>query len=273
MGSQLRMLAAALMATALAACSTSGSQSPAPPVLGFAPEVVPLDPFGDGGLLRVPGSAHGLAGRTLRIGSVSDIVLMRKEVVLTFDDGPVPGRTERILDALDRHGVKATFLMVGEMARNHPQMAREVAARGHSVGSHTHGHPNLAGMSFESAVAEIRRGETAIAAALQPGLHEQAPFFRFPYLAATTELRIHLAARGTVVIDVDIDSKDYFVSTPDQVRLRALNAIEKRGSGIVLFHDLHGRTAAMLPAFLDDLHARGYKVVHLAPGTPPPLVN
>jgi len=97
-------------------------------------------------------------------------------------------------------------------------------------------------------------------------VHGVAPFFRFPYLASTAALRRQLAARGIVVIDADIDSKDYFQSTPDQVRKRTMARIEQRGSGIILMHDIHPRTAQMLPALLADLKAKGYKVVRLVPG-------
>ncbi len=71
--------------------------------------------------------------------------------------------------------------------------------------------------------------------------------------------------QGIVVIDAQVDSKDYFVSSPDQVRSRTIADLERKGSGIVLFHDIHSRTASMLPQFLADLHARGFKVVHLVP--------
>ena len=67
------------------------------------------------------------------------------------------------------------------------------------------------------------------------------------------------------MIDPSVDSKDYFVSSPDQVRARTVARLEAKGSGIVLFHDIHSRTASMLPQFLDDLHKRGFKVVHLVP--------
>lgn len=267
----MRFLGCCLLALFLSACAGPRPDGDVP-VLAFAPEQRIEVPF-PGDVLSFPDLGHGLAGRTLRVDTVEDIVLLRNEVVLTFDDGPVPGKTKAILDALDAHEVKATFLMVGEMAESYPHLVREVAERGHTIGSHTQNHPDLGSMSFERAIAEIRRGEKSIAAALIPAEQHAAPFFRFPYLASTPALRRHLAARGTVVIDVDIDSKDYFVSTPEQVRRRALAKIEKKGSGVVLFHDLHARTAAMLPAFLDELDARGYKVVHLVPGDGPALIN
>lgn len=211
------------------------------------------------------GPRTGLAGRTLKVHSIADIRLARNEVVLTFDDGPVPGKTEAILAALDRHGVKATFLMVGRMAKNNPALVRKVAARGHAIGTHTQNHPNLASMSHDKALAEIAQGRQSVAAALIPTGMKAAPFFRFPYLSDTPALRRHLASKGVVVIDVNIDSKDYFVSTPDQVRARTVAAVKARGSGIILLHDLHQRTASMLPRLLDDLHASGFKVVNLQP--------
>lgn len=202
-----------------------------------------------------------LTGRTLRISSIRDIKLKPKEVVLTFDDGPAPGKTERILKALDDFNVKATFLMVGEMARAHPKLARKVVARGHSVGSHTYGHANLSKQSFDVAIKSIRRGERALRAA---GIHD-VKFFRFPYLADTQALRSHLGSRGTVVLDADIDSKDYFKVSPETVVSNTMKRLRTRGKGIILMHDLHNRTAVMLPSLLRRLKNEGYKVVFLKP--------
>lgn len=277
MRSLLLPAACLLLSATLAGCAGAPRQTAAAPfpTMAFAPEadaptlafVAPRAPIAmPGDTLVVPSPSRALAGRTIVVERISDIALRDKEVVLTFDDGPVPGRTDTILAALEREGVKATFLMVGQMARSHPATARKVALAGHTIGSHTQNHPNLAAAGFDKANAEIVAGRRSVEAALVPTGLRPAPFFRFPYLADTPALRAHLAAQGTVVIDVDIDSKDYFQSTPDQVRQRTLARIAARGSGIVLFHDLHNRTARMLPAFLADLRLRGYKVVHLVPG-------
>lgn len=211
-------------------------------------------------------SFSGLAGRSITVNSIADLKLRYHEVVLTFDDGPMPGRTENILRVLDNAGVKATFMMVGQMARSYPALVREVAAHGHAIGTHTQNHANLANMSAAGAEAQIDGGVKSVSAALVPSMHSVAPFFRFPYLASTAALRRQLAARGIVVIDADIDSKDYFQSTSDQVRKRTMSSIEQRGSGIILMHDIHPRTARMLPQLLADLGAKGYKVVRLVPG-------
>jgi peptidoglycan/xylan/chitin deacetylase (PgdA/CDA1 family) len=204
-----------------------------------------------------------LAGRTLEVASTADIILRPGEVILTFDDGPRPGKTPVILDALDRYGVKATFLMLGSAAQANPTLAQLVAQRGHTVGSHTFDHTDLGKLTRQEAINEIARGEAAVAAAL--GDETMSPFFRFPYLSQTGYLRTTLMQGDMVVLDVDIDSKDYYADSAAVVTERTLARLDARGSGIILFHDIHQRTVDMLPGFLAELEARGYSVVRLVP--------
>ena len=208
-----------------------------------------------------PGNPLAFAGRTVIVTPGEPIKLRPKEVALTFDDGPVPGKTPRILATLDDFKVKATFLMVGEMAAHHPEIAREVAEHGHTIGSHTFDHKNLASISFDAAMADVTRGEKAVAKATgtEPGI------FRFPYLSDSRRLRGAIAAKGSFVIDVNVDSNDYFRSSPAEVAARTLSALRKNGGGIILMHDIHARTAAMLPALLTQMKAEGYKIVTLKP--------
>lgn len=257
MRSVLRLAGVLLAALALPACSTSSQTSDGSAKLAYAAEAKPADT--DSFFVRGGGP---LAGRSISVGNLSDIRLRDREVVLTFDDGPMPGRTESVLKVLDRYRVKATFLMVGRMARSHPAIARRVAARGHSIGTHTDDHANLAGRSFAAATADIEAGRLSVAAAT--GMRPST-FFRFPYLASTPALRRYLAGRNVVVIDADIDSKDYFRTNAGAIRQRILSQLGRKRSGIILMHDIHARTAAMLPGLLDDLKTRGYKVVHLVP--------
>lgn len=204
-----------------------------------------------------------LAGRTLTVANATQLVLRPGEVVLTFDDGPRPGRTEAILDALDMHGVKATFLMLGYAAEEHPALVRTVAQRGHTIGTHTYGHINLATLSQSEAVAEMRAGYDAVAVALQATNRMPSRFFRFPYLAQNGLLRTSVTDSNLIVLGVDVDSKDYYQSAPSEVMQRTLDRLDRQGQGIILFHDIHQRTVAMLPDFLDALKARGYSVVTL----------
>ncbi|KQT61759.1 MULTISPECIES: polysaccharide deacetylase family protein [unclassified Aureimonas] len=239
-------------------------------LLGFQPDASGADAFPLRQSFR-PSFTSKLAGRTIAVSRISDIQLADKEVVLTFDDGPMPGKTLRILKALDDYGVGATFLMVGRMADAYPKIAQAVAERGHTIGTHTESHANLRSLDDEAAMAEIRAGQISVAEALQPIGREPAPFFRFPYLADRPSLRQRIANQGVVAIDVDIDSKDYFHGAPSTVKERTILDLEKHGRGIILFHDIHERTVDMLPDLLASLQARGFKVVRLVPGGAPLL--
>ncbi len=210
-------------------------------------------------------SGGAIAGRTLQVATTADIILKPREVILTFDDGPRAGKTPAILDTLDAYGVKATFLMLGSAAEANPALARKVALRGHTIGSHTYNHVDLNELSRQAALEEIARGEAAVADALGGAGQGLSPFFRFPYLSQSGYLRTTLLQGDMVVLDVDIDSKDYYKDTAATVAARTLERLEARGSGIILFHDIHQRTVDMLPTFLEELAARGYSVVRLVP--------
>lgn len=210
-------------------------------------------------------TAGPLSGRTLAVASSADIVLEPGEVVLTFDDGPRPGKTDKILATLDDYGVKASFLMLGSAAQTHPRLTQQVAGRGHTVGSHTFAHVDLETLGRQEALDEIAKGEQAVAQALAGSGQTPAPFFRFPYLSQSGFLRTNLRQNGLVVLDVTIDSKDYYKDTPAIVAARTLARLDARGSGIILFHDIHQRTVDLLPDFLAELRERGYSVVRLVP--------
>lgn len=200
-----------------------------------------------------------LAGRTLKVSSISEIRLNDKEVILTFDDGPIPGKTDQVLATLRQYGVKATFLMVGQMAANYPAIAKRVVGQGHSIGGHTFNHANLASAGTSRALTDIDNGNAAVARVTGT----EVGFFRFPYLADTGALRRAVAARGQVILDVDIDSKDYFKLSPETLAANTMARVRAKRKGIILMHDIHGRTAAMLPSLLAQLKAGGYKVVAL----------
>lgn len=208
------------------------------------------------------GNPGALSGRTLTVNAIADLKLRDKEVVLTFDDGPVPKKTERILATLDDFKVKATFLMVGEMAKAYPKIARQVVDAGHTIGSHTFRHADLRRLAVDEAISEIKRGRDAVRLATRT----DANFFRFPYLSDSGTLRHWVAQNRMVVLDVQIDSKDYFGVSPAAVATRTMAELSRHGHGIILMHDIHNRTAAMLPALLTQLKAEGYKVVTLRYG-------
>lgn len=184
-----------------------------------------------------------------------------KEVVLTFDDGPMPKHTKPILDALDKFCTKATFFYVGQMAQAYPDMVKEVMGRGHTMGTHTWSHPmNLRALSLEKAEDQIERGFAAVAlAAGQP----IAPFFRFPGLSDSGPLLAHLQQRGIAAFTVDVVSNDSYIGSPQRLATRTLDQVERQNGGIILFHDIKASTAAALPTILGELKKRGFKVVHM----------
>jgi len=255
-------LSGLLLSVALAGCQTT--KRPAPDTtIKTSSIVAPEGQFSgtEGSPLQMSRDTrpHHLAGRTLTVASIHDLRLEDKEVILSFDDGPIPGRTDRVLSTLDQFGVKGAFMMVGEMAELHPELARRVAMEGNAIGSHTYRHENLAALTFDLAMKEITRGEAAVTKATGVDVN----FFRFPYLADSHKLRAAIAMRDMVVMDVDIDSKDYFNTSPAAVTKRTMDRLHERGRGIILMHDIHNRTATMLPTLLSRLEAEGYKVVTL----------
>jgi peptidoglycan/xylan/chitin deacetylase (PgdA/CDA1 family) len=213
------------------------------------------------------------------------LALADREVVLTFDDGPSPGTTPKVLDALARECVRATFFLIGRNAEAMPQLVRRELREGHTIAHHTYSHPaaTLRGIGEAAARADILRGMAAVeragygAEATQDergdlaSLDLHTPFFRFPGFADTPALRRWLAAAGVAVFGADLWASDWIEMSPREELALTLERLERAGRGIILFHDTHRWTADMLPDFLGELKRRGYRVVHIEPaagGTP-----
>src|SRR5674476_337818 len=169
----------------------------------------------------------------------SSLPLQRKELVLTFDDGPWPGTTPKVLDALKHECVRATFFLLGRNVEQHPGLARRALAEGHSIGHHTYSHPLLDHMPFAKAEAEINRGieEDEYAVYGQRRTDPAVPFFRFPGFVSTPALLDRMTARGIVVFGADVWASDWLLMSPEQELRLILARIEQVGRGIVLFHD------------------------------------
>jgi peptidoglycan/xylan/chitin deacetylase (PgdA/CDA1 family) len=151
--------------------------------------------------------------------------LRRNEIILTFDDGPWP-TTPAVLKALADHCVKATFFPIGKHATYYPEILKEVVQAGHTVGSHTWSHRNLARMKPEEAKAEIEKGISAVEFALgKPA----APFFRFPVLQHPPEIVTYLGGRNVGIFSTDLDSFDFKMRKPDQVIASIMKKLEKHG--------------------------------------------
>jgi peptidoglycan/xylan/chitin deacetylase (PgdA/CDA1 family) len=187
------------------------------------------------------------------------------EIVLTFDDGPMPGSTRQILWALAAECTKATFFVVGRMARAYPELVREMAVQGHTIGTHTWSHANLQQVPPEDVRAEI---EAAFASTQKAAERPIAPFFRYPYLASTRASVDYLKSRNIAQFSVDVDSLDWRRHDAQSVVRTVMAKLEARGKGIVLLHDIHPSTAAAVPELLLRLKEKGYRIVHVRPKTP-----
>jgi peptidoglycan/xylan/chitin deacetylase (PgdA/CDA1 family) len=183
------------------------------------------------------------------------------EVVLTFDDGPWPS-TPAVLKALADECVKATFFMIGKHATYYPEIVRQVAHGGHSVGSHTWSHQDLSRKTVDEAKAEIEKAVSAVKWALgEEG--QESPFFRFPALRHPPEVVTYLGERNIAIFSTDMDSFDFKMRKPEQVVKSVMAKLEKHGKGIVLMHDFQQATSHAVPQLLAELKAGGYKIVHM----------
>ncbi len=191
--------------------------------------------------------------------------LRPKEIVLTFDDGPWPNNTPAVLAALASHCIKATFFPIGKHAMWHPEILKQVAEAGHSIGSHTWSHADLSKKSKDEAIREIEMGASAVHMAVGG---PTAPFFRFPALRHPPEMVTYLGQRNIAIFSCDMDSFDFKMRKPEQVIKSVMTKLEKHGKGIILMHDFQHATAEALPELLAQLKANGYKVVQMVPKAP-----
>jgi peptidoglycan/xylan/chitin deacetylase (PgdA/CDA1 family) len=194
--------------------------------------------------------------------------LRDKEVVLTFDDGPWPLNTPSVLKTLADECTTGIFFSIGKHATYYPEILKQVAAAGHTVGSHTWSHATLTNkkLSEQQRKEEIEKGFSAVKWAL--GGASPAPFFRFPALQHPPEMVTYLGSRNIAMFSCDLDSFDFKASKPQQVIDVVMKKLEKLGKGIVLMHDFHKHTAEALPELLHKLKAEGYKVVQMKAKAP-----
>jgi peptidoglycan-N-acetylglucosamine deacetylase len=251
---QMAVLALGVLASGIVPRSASAADCPGNPnALGTSRTLV-VDP-----------SEHPRIG-TMQYAET--LPLQDHEVVLTFDDGPLPPHSTQVLDILASQCVKATFFIIGRMARAYPEGVRRVRDAGHSIGTHTQNHPlSMNRMPIERARQEIDDGIAATTAALgEP--NTLAPFFRIPGLLRAEGVEDYLASKGIQIWSADFPADDWRHVSSARVYDLAIKRLEAKGKGILLLHDIQARTVAALPKILHELKARGYRIVHVVPATP-----
>ncbi len=188
-------------------------------------------------------------------------------MVITFDDGPLSPSTSHILDALAKECVKATFFMVGRMARAYPHLVQRVYAEGHTIGNHSQNHPfSFARMTVDSRARD--RGRLRVDPHRARRAERVTRFFRIPGLLRQAPVENYLASQGYMTWSVDFMADDWTRHQRRRNGPRALNRLEARGRGILLLHDIQPATALGLPTLLHELKARGYRIVHVVQAGP-----
>jgi peptidoglycan/xylan/chitin deacetylase (PgdA/CDA1 family) len=201
----------------------------------------------------------------------SRCVTTQPVIAMTFDDGPDPVLTPRLLDLLKERGIHATFFMVGRNVAAFPAIVKRMAAEGHEVANHSWSHPLLTQMGPQNVESQLRRTHDAIVAACGT-----APLlYRPPYGAIGLSQRTRVEKSfGYPAILWDVDTLDWQKPRNAQKVYDRVLTQTKPGS-IILCHDIHETTIAAMPAILDDLKGRGYAFATvtqlIALTTPPPI--
>jgi peptidoglycan-N-acetylglucosamine deacetylase len=177
-------------------------------------------------------------------------------IAMTFDDGPNPETTPRLLDILKQRNIKATFFLIGQNAERNPEIVKRILAEGHEIGNHSWTHPPLAKLSDDRVTEEITKTQNAIktASGYTPDL------LRPPYGSITPRQKEWIENQfGLNVILWSVDPFDWKRPGVSVIQQRIL-AGAKPGA-IILSHDIHKQTVDSMPATLDALAAKGYKFV------------
>lgn len=181
-----------------------------------------------------------------------------RTLCLTFDDGPDPEVTPRILDILKAKGVKAVFFVIGKQIPGQEALLRRIAEEGHQVGNHSFSHHALFDLQPASAMAkEISRTNALITAVL----HRPVTLFRPPYGVTNPMLAAAIRRTGMRSIGWNLRSFDTVARAPQELLARLLRLTVP--GGIVLLHDRCPVTAAVLTDYIDEAHRQGYTFVTL----------
>ena len=188
--------------------------------------------------------------------SFSRVLVSGNYIAMTFDDGPQPQNTPRLLDMLRARNIKATFYVIGRSVDLYPQIVRRTVAEGHEIGNHSNTHRLLSKLSDAEIISDLRRCHEAIgrAAGVQPRT------MRPPYGGLLQRQRdlVH-AEFGYPIILWSVDPFDWKRPGASVISSRIVSGASP--GGIVLAHDLHSQTVDAMPATLDALLSRGYKFV------------
>jgi peptidoglycan/xylan/chitin deacetylase (PgdA/CDA1 family) len=189
--------------------------------------------------------------------------LAHGEIILTFDDGPMPDTTPAILDILAKDCVKATFFMIGKRAEAHPEIAAKVREAGHTIGSHSYTHRELNKLPAQEADDDIQHGYEAVEKAAFGDNADRPRLVRFPGFKSTPELVAFVHDHHGTVVNTNLSPADWR-GQPAAVTFDRLKALfDHMDRGIVILHDSQKETVKLLPMVIAEMKARKMRVVQL----------
>ncbi|ADQ14458.1 polysaccharide deacetylase family protein [Halanaerobium hydrogeniformans] len=184
-----------------------------------------------------------------------------KVVALTFDDGPHPSYTEKILDILDEYEIKASFFMIGNRVGRYPGLVEKVANKGHYVGNHSYNHPNLSNMKDEAVFAEEIYPTSEI---IEEVTGNYPKIIRPPYGSITDSQIEYLKEENWQIINWSVDTFDWKSELNDPQQMYEEIVKHHHPGMVILMHDSSGGSGnglEMLPQLIETLHAKGYEFV------------
>ncbi|MEH7492290.1 polysaccharide deacetylase family protein [Neobacillus niacini] len=190
---------------------------------------------------------------------INEVPTSQRAVAITFDDGPNPVYTPQVLDIFSEAKGKATFFMIGEQMRNHPEVVEQVANQGHEIGNHTFTHPKLSQLSIQDCLKEIEETEKLI----EKLAGRKPVVFRPPYLDYNQEtVSLLQRKRYPMIGAVNLDAQDW--EQPGALHILEKSREAVKNGSILIFHDGYGDRSQTIEAvrmLVYELTSQGYQLV------------
>ena len=246
-----------IMLAAESGCTTQKAVKPDKLALEEARKALPADEIPNPLVKRLnnPSSMPVVPPAGARV-SYSSVKIEQKTLAMTFDDGPHPSLTPKLLDLLKERNIKCTFFLVGNLVKVYPAIVRRIIEEGHEIGNHTWSHCSLTSRSDEQIRSELKKSEDAVyeVAGIRPHL------VRPPYGAINTRIKdLMFSEFGYSTIMWSVDPQDWRRPGVSVVTSRLVNGAHP--GAIMLSHDIHPPTIQAMPAMFDQLLAKGYQFV------------
>jgi len=176
------------------------------------------------------------------------------KVAITFDDGPHPVNTKKLLGVLKNEAVKATFFVSGSEAEKYPELVSEIKNNGHEIGNHSYSHKKISEIGIEKYSRDIKKTSALIG---------DTALFRPPYGEISMSLLKLISKNDLKYIGWTVDSKDSYIKDKDKL-VESMKSRVIREGDIILFHEDYASTVEAMRQIVIDLKARGFKLVRMS---------